>query len=409
MSQELHDLIAAFARHGDSGDGGVKRLAASLEDRAARDLLATEIPRRGLTLHVDAIGNMFGAAALAPAAPEAVIVGSHLDSQPTGGLYDGAYGVLAGLLAVEAVAARATHRPGAARRNLVLANWTNEEGARFQPSLTGSSVYAGTFPLATALGLADADGTTLGDALAAMGYRGERDLPFEPVSYLELHVEQGMKLDETGTDIGVVTGAWAARKLSLVFRGEPSHTGPTPMGRRRDALRAAARAIDLLYDEVEASRTGAHASAARITVSPNSPNVVPSCVQVWFEFRHEEEAVAIALGDRFLTRTKAALVPLGGSVEIAVDERRGAAMLDADGVALALAVARDLGLSALAMKTVAGHDALALQKRVPASLIFVPSRGGVSHSPKEFTDEIALDKGLDVLTETLWRMVTAAG
>lgn len=409
MSQELHDLIAAFARHGDSGDGGVKRLAASSEDRAARDLLATEIRRRGLTLHVDAIGNMFGAAALVPALPEAVIVGSHLDSQPTGGRYDGAYGVLAGLLAVEAVAARATDRPGAARRNLVLANWTNEEGARFQPSLTGSSVYAGTFPLETALALADADGTTLGEALTAIGYRGVSDLPFEPVSYVELHVEQGMRLDETGTDIGVVTGAWAARKLSLVFRGEPSHTGPTPMARRRDALRAAARAIDLVYDEVEASGTGAHASAARITTFPNSPNVVPSCVQVWFEFRHEEKAVAIALGDGFLTRTKAALLPLGVSVEIAVDERRGAAMLDADGVALALAVARDLGLSTLAIKTVAGHDALALQKRVPASLIFVPSREGLSHSPKEFTDEIALDKGLDLLTETLWRMVTAIG
>src|SRR5438552_1911047 len=141
-----------------------------------------------------------------------------------------------------------------------------------------------------------------------------------------------------------------------------------------------------------ARRTGAHASAARITTFPNSPNVVPSCVQVWFEFRHEEKAVAIALGDGFLTRTKAALLPLGVSVEIAVDERRGAAMLDADGVALALAVARDLGLSTLAIKTVAGHDALALQKRVPASLIFVPSREGLSHSPKEFTDEIALDK-----------------
>lgn len=403
----LHELIAAFAVHGDSGDGGVCRLTGSAEDKAARDHLADEIRRRGLALTVDPIGNMFGAASLAPSSDEAVLVGSHLDSQPTGGRYDGAYGVLAGLLAVEAVAARAAREPGAAKRNLALANWTNEEGARFQPSLTGSSVQAGLLPLDAALALADGDGVTLGEALAGIGYRGAGALPFAPVRYVELHVEQGPRLEDAGLDIGVVEGAWAARKLSLVFVGEPSHTGPTPMGRRRDALRAAARAIDLIYDGIEASGTGAHASAARIIVHPNSPNVVPDRVQVWFEIRHEDEAMAATLGDRFLAQVAAAACPLGVAVTVAVDERRGAALLDADGAALVRAAAGDLGLSTLAMKTVAGHDALALQRRLPASLIFVPSRDGLSHNPREFTDEAALDKGLAVLTEALWRMVTA--
>ncbi|MDQ0391007.1 allantoate amidohydrolase [Labrys monachus] len=408
MARTLHDLLAAFARHGGTPDGGVRRLAASAEDGAARDLLAAEIRRRGLGLAVDPIGNMFAMAGLVPSVREAVIVGSHLDSQPTGGRYDGTYGVLAGLLAVEAVAARAAAAPHAARRNLVLANWTNEEGARFQPSLTGSSVYAGTLPGPAAGDLVDGEGVRLAAALDAIGYRGEAPPSFEPARYVELHVEQGSRLEAGGIDIGVVTGAWAARKTSLVFHGEPSHTGPMPMERRRDALRAAARAIDLHYREIETSGTGAHASAARITVFPNSPNVTPSRVQVWFEFRHEDEAIACTLGDRFLAGAKSAVEPLGVGIEIAADERRGAAALDPHGAALALATARDLGFSAVSMKTVAGHDALALQRRVPSSLMFVPSRGGLSHNAAEFTDEAALDKGLAVLVELLWRMVTEA-
>ena len=171
MPRTLHDLIAAFARFGATEDGGVCRLAATPEDKAARDRLAQEMTARGLTATIDPIGNMFGEARLAPGSREAVLVGSHLDSQPTGGRFDGVYGVVAGLLAIEAVIARAAIQPGAARRNLVLVNWTNEEGVRFQPSLTGSSVFAGTLPIATAWSLTDGSGATLGEALTAIGYR----------------------------------------------------------------------------------------------------------------------------------------------------------------------------------------------------------------------------------------------
>ena len=406
MSSTLNRLLQIFAKIGATPDGGVCRLTGTPEDGGARVRLAAEIISRQLDLHVDSIGNMFGIAPLAPSSQEAVMVGSHLDSQPTGGRYDGVYGVLAGLLAVEAVAARAAAEPGKARRNLVVANWTNEEGARFQPSLTGSSVFAGTLALDAALALADGAGVTLGEALAAIGYRGTGDLPLEVSRYVELHVEQGPLLEEEGAEIGVVTGCWAARKLSLVFLGEPSHTGPTRMARRRDALRAAARAIELHHQLIEASGSGAHASAARITVDPNSPNVTPSRVQVWFEFRHEDAAVALALGDAFLAEARAAIAPLGVDIEVAVDEQRGTATLDPHGAALIAAVARELELSSMEMKTIAGHDALALNKRMPASLIFVPSQGGLSHNPAEFTDEAALDKGLAVLTQVLWRLVT---
>ena len=376
MAHELHDLIAAFVVHGDTGDGGVSRLTASAEDKAARDLLAAHMRQRGLSVSVDPIGNLFGLATLRPSSSAAVLVGSHLDSQPTGGRFDGVYGVLAGLLAVRDVMERASVAPLAAQRNLVLANWTNEEGARFQPSLTGSSVFAGTMNLDAALALADGEGIRLGDALAGIGYRGAPQAAFEPLRYVELHVEQGARLQEAGAEIGIVEGAWAARKLSLLFLGEPAHTGPTPMAGRRDALRAGARAIDLLHAEVKRSGTGAHASAARITVFPNSPNVVPSRVRIWFELRHEDDAVCLAIGDRFLAATKAAALAVGVEVQVAIDDRRGATPLDAPGAEIARQAAADLGFTTLAMKSVAGHDAFALQKRVPSSLIFVPSRDG---------------------------------
>jgi len=406
---ELHDLIATFAAIGSTGDGGVCRLTATPFDKAARDLFLREMSKRGLLPRIDPIGNMFGVAVLMPTSTDVVITGSHLDSQPTGGRYDGVYGVLAGLLAVQAVRDRALNHPGKARRNLAVANWTNEEGARFQPSLTGSSVFAGSLPLEQAYACQDGDGVTLGEALAAIGYRGASAPEFEPMRYVELHVEQGDQLECAAADIAAVWGAWMTRKLSVVFDGEVSHTGPTPMGRRRDAMRAAARAIEALYGEVERENAGAHAAAARINVFPNSPNVVAGRVRVWFEVRHEDEAVVLAVSDRFLARIEKEAAAIGVQIAIVADERRAAPTLDRSGFDIVRGVARDLGMKTLELKTVTGHDALAIQKRIPSSLIFVPSQGGLSHNPREFTAPEALDKGYEVLVETLWRMVTAEG
>ncbi|MGA7808721.1 Zn-dependent hydrolase [Bradyrhizobium sp.] len=405
---ELHDLMTAFAAIGSTGDGGVCRLTGTPADKQARDLFVREISQRGLLPRIDPIGNMFGVAMLMPASQDIVMVGSHLDSQPTGGRFDGAYGVLAGLLAVQALRDRAIANPGQARRNLAVVNWTNEEGARFQPSLTGSSVFAGSLALEDAYACRDGDGIALGAALDAIGYRGSSELEFRPVRYVELHVEQGDRLERAAADIAAVSGAWVTRKMSLVFEGEVAHTGPTPMARRRDALRAAARAIEALYSEVEHDNAGAHAAAARISVFPNSPNVIAGRVRVWFEIRHHNEAVVLATSNRFLERSQKEANALGVEISMAADEHRETILLDPAGVDLVHRVAGDLGMKALTLQTVAGHDALAIQRRIPVSLIFVPSEAGLSHNPREFTAPDALDKGYAVLTETLWRMVTAA-
>lgn len=403
----FHALKDRVARIGATPGGGLCRLAASREDGEARDLVAAELRADQATIRIDPVGNLFGVFGFAPDSDAVLLVGSHLDSQPTGGRFDGTYGVLAGVIAARAVAARLGRcPPGTARRNLAVVDWTNEEGARYQPSLIGSSTFIGALDPAFSLGRVDDEGISLGEALAAIGYRGGDSLGLRPVRYVELHVEQGDRLEAAGARIGLVHGAWAARKLSLVFEGAPSHTGPTPMARRRDALRGAARAIDLLHTLVEADPSGCHGSAARIAVTPNSPNVVPMEARVWFEIRHEDDAVCRSLGDRFLTEARAACAGIGVGVTIASDELRTTAHLDPGGIDVVRAVAADLRLPALDMRTISGHDALALQKLVPSTLIFVPSRDGLSHNEAEFTSDDELEDGLRVLTEVLWRLVT---
>ena len=403
---ELHRLLALFASIGGTLDGGVRRLTGSPEDGLARDALRRDHAARGFSTLIDPVGNMFGYVALTDPDQPIILTGSHLDSQETGGRLDGTYGVVASLIAASRVRRRALAEPGAVKRNLAVVNWTNEEGARFQPSLTGSSVFVQRMTPEAALSLTDDEGRSLGSALAGIGYLGRDVAPTAVHHYLELHIEQGPELEARGIDVGAVTGAWAAQKLHLQFDGAPSHTGPTPMGARRDALHAAARAVQSLH-AAGASVPGLHVSAARMTVYPNSPNVVASRVQVWFEFRHEDEDIAVRFGDRFHATCRSDAEAMGVSVSIVSDERRGMFSLDSKGVSVVEAACETLGYSCMRMKTVAGHDALAVQRRFPASLIFVPSKGGISHSPLEDTAPLDLEHGLDVLSEALWTLVTS--
>ena len=404
MPDDLLNLLNRFARFGATPRGGVRRLAASAEDGAARRAFAEEAERRGARLHADPVGNMFATFFTAPEAETTVLVGSHLDSQPTGGRFDGTLGVLAGLAAASAIHARGVRT----RHNITVANWTNEEGARFQPSLTGSSVFTGKMKLAEALALEDRNGRTLGAELEAIGCKGTAPLPLRPVRNLELHVEQGDHLETAGLQIGAVTSSWAARKITIAFIGEPSHTGPTPMHRRRDALRAAAAAITHFHGVMEAAARAhlLHWSAARIVAEPDSPNVVASRVTVWFEIRNPEHAITVQAGDGFMSSLKPEMERQGITVEIVRDEHRPGTMLDPGGVEQVIGVARDLGLSATRMMTITGHDALMLQAIMPSTLIFIPSVGGLSHNEAELTHDDDIRKGCAVLEAALLRFAT---
>ena len=354
----------------------------------------------------DAIGNQFACFDWAGEGAGWIFAGSHLDSQPRGGRFDGTLGVLAAgcaALDLDAQVRAGSFRP---RRNLAVVNWTNEEGARFQPSLTGSGVFSGALPLEEALALEDGAGMALRDALAAIGVAGEAGcLPLRPDAYVELHVEQGRILTEAERRIGVVEGTWAARKITAAWIGRAAHTGPTPMADRRDALLAAAQGIAAFEALVAARYPHLHRSAARLVIEPNSPNVVVERATVWFELRGLDVAELENAGSAVVAAFEKAALETGTRLDIAADMLRAPASMDDRLAALTDETARSCGFEPLILRSVAGHDAVALQNvGIPSALIFIPSVDGIAHHPDELTHPEDVEAGLMVLTGVLRRL-----
>ena len=406
----LHDELRAFdalfaqtSAIGATPAGGLHRLAASAEDGRARDLLRGWLAQNGFDVRIDAIGNLFGLATFEPGAPY-VLCGSHLDSQPSAGRFDGVFGVLAGAAAAAGVARRIRASGVRVPCNLAVVDWTNEEGARFQPSLTGSSVFTGALPLDTAWACTDAQGVTLRHALEQIGYLGEQMLDLPVAAYVEMHVEQAAHLEREALPIGVVRETWAALKLRVRFDGEQRHTGPTPMAERRDALLAAAHAITAVYAEAGRHGKAMHSSVGRLDVYPNSPNVVPSCTTLHVEFRSPSTALLDEAATRFDATLARIAQQTGTLVAIESRQLRAPLALHAGLSQLAHEVSATLGLRSGDSVTVAGHDAISMSRVVPSCLLFVPSRGGISHSEAEFTDEADLHNGLRVLSALLQRL-----
>lgn len=400
----IFDRISAIgAKHGE----GVTRLAASAEDGAARALFADWMKRGGARMAQDAIGNQFACFDWAGEGAPWIFAGSHLDTQPRGGRFDGTLGVLAAGCAALDLGAEVQAGRFRPSRNLAVVNWTNEEGARYQPSLTGSGVFSKTLPLDDALALRDGAGITLGEALAAIGVDGETGtVPPRPERYVELHVEQGRILTEAGRRIGVVQGTWAARKTTVRWIGRAAHTGPTPMEDRRDALLAAAQGIAAFEALIVAHHPHLHRSAARLVIEPNSPNVVVERATVWFELRGLDVTELAVAGQAVLAAFEKAAAETGTRLEIVADTLREPASMDRGLMAIADRAARACGFEPLAMRSVAGHDAVALQNSgVPSALIFIPSVDGIAHHPDELTHPDDVAAGLTMLTTMLRGLV----
>ena len=400
-------MLAELARFGATDGGGVTRLAASAEDGAARDWLEDWLRREGFKVRVDAVGNLFGIANLAGEGAPVVLCGSHLDSQPNGGRFDGAYGVVAAMLAVVANAdafRTMKAKPGA---NLAVVSWTNEEGARFRPSTMGSGVYAGTLAAADALAAKDAAGVSLGEALERIGYRGADVAPPAEI-YVELHVEQARSMERARARVGVVTENWAAYKYEIVFRGEQAHTGPTAMAERRDALYGAAELIVHARNLPDLIDGLLHTSVGALRVEPNSPNVVPALAVATLELRSPEaevlEAAELLLNRRLSEIAQTARV----GVEIKATSRRDVRRFPELYVKFAENAARECGIELMRVATIAGHDAVTLLAAMPAILLFVPSRDGITHNEAEYTRPEDLEAGLHVLarllSHLLWRV-----
>ncbi len=405
----LLSLLARFAGIGATPAGGVTRLCASAEDGVARDLFRELAEEAGATVRTDAVGNQFAHFPLTggSAAP-LVMMGSHLDSQSRAGRFDGTLGV-ATALCVGAALLRARREGTAFDADFVAVNWTNEEGARFRPSLLGSGAYAGTFSTDYALSRQDDTGISLGDALAEIGYLGTDTPPPLPACYLELHVEQGSVLEEAGATIGVVGRNWGAIKLDACFLGEQAHTGPTLMEKRRDALLGASYAIAGIR-EVAARWPGlVHSSVARILVEPNSANVVPASVTIAVEIRAGDNALLQQAGNVAEAMLAEAASRANVSYEITARSERPVRNLPGGPAALVRHCADAAGLSSLDMDTVAGHDALSLLGLCPVGLIFLPSIGGITHNEAEDTAPEDIAAGLTLSLSAAWHLCRAGG
>ncbi|SDS24731.1 N-carbamoyl-L-amino-acid hydrolase [Brevibacterium sandarakinum] len=389
---------------GATDKDGVDRQALTPEDGQTRDWMRSWAEGNGFEVRVDAIGNMFACLEFVPDTPF-VLIGSHLDSQPLGGRFDGAYGVISALFAALRVKENVAESGQVPRFNLAVVNWFNEEGGRFAPSIMGSSVYAGLFDLDEMLAVRDLEGVSVAEALAAIGYNGI-DTPPEAISYAEIHIEQGRILERESTHIGVVESSWYTQKLDIDVIGEQSHTGATAMADRHDALvagskvvLAVAEVVDEFEDEALVSSVGQH------VVEPNSPIVVPRRVHMVADLRSSDPAVVVAARDTL--RNQIADIARDHDITINVEDFdiRDKRHFPETGVELAEKAVANEGLSIRRLETMAGHDSVAMNHRVPAVMMFVPSVDGVSHCEREFTTDEDMIRGLRVLTSVATELV----
>ncbi|MEO9328926.1 M20 family metallo-hydrolase [Gordonia sp. B21] len=401
------DFLSDFrtmSTFGATPAGGVERQAATTEDGQTRRFLADWFDRHGFTTKVDSVGNMYGLKEFVPGSPY-VLVGSHLDSQPSAGRFDGAYGVLAAAYAALDVAERIDHGSLTPRFNVAAVNWFNEEGARFAPSLMGSGVYIGKFDADDTLKLTDRNGITVREALSAIGFHGE-DEPPTAVSYAELHIEQGPVLERENIAIGIVTANWAARKYTISVHGEQSHTGATHIAQRHDALVGASRVV-LAVRELTSMFPAEMVlgSVAQFDVEPKVAGVVPSKVTMAVDVR-SSDADTLEKAHAQLLEAIAEINTDGEvHVEIGSSALRPSTSYQSEGIELAERVAQDLGLTHRRMLTMAGHDSVNLKDIVPTVMLFVPSVDGISHNERELTYDADLVTGVEMLSETVARMV----
>ncbi|WP_449279351.1 M20 family metallo-hydrolase [Leucobacter sp. GX0328] len=396
-----------------AGTNGVERQAASVADGEQRSWFAALLEARGFTVVRDRIGNQFGLLELSPGAPY-VIAGSHLDSQPTAGRFDGAYGVLAAAHACFRVAEelRATGR--APRLNLAVANWFNEEGSRFKPSMMGSSVFTGKLQLEVALATTDPRGVSVREALAGLGELGEEDAfgpgtGREAASYAEIHVQQGRSMEEDGVTIGLVHATWAAHKFGFRVTGEQAHSGSALMADRRDALLGAARLVVAARELADEFETGAlHTACGELNVYPNSPVVVASEVELLLDLRSPSREVIELAREKLMAVVDRVRAEDRVGIEITAEHAWDQNPYPEAGVALAQRVADDLGLAHGRVMTVAGHDSTNMKDLVPTVMLFVPSVNGVSHNLDEYTRDEDLLAGLRHLTAVVRSLADGA-
>lgn len=396
-AQRLLGRIQELGAVGRDGEGRLIRLAASDTDRQGRDLFVGWLKQAGLDVAIDRVGNIFGIWQSPDNAGQApLLIGSHIDTVIDAGIYDGCYGVLAGLEVIETLKASGF----SPSRPVAVAAFTNEEGVRYTPDMMGSLVHAGGAGADAMLAAIGTDGSILGQELSRIGYAGDREPGFlKPHAYLELHIEQGPVLEREGVPIGAVENLQGISWQRITIDGAANHAGTTPMSMRSDAGHAAARIITFMHDRAKASNGATVVTVGTMRFEPNAINVIPGRAVFTIDLRDPDE--------QRLQAHEAALaayldeLAVAENVSFSVEQlaRFEPVLFDIGIVERIEAAAKKRGLGVRCMTSGAGHDAQMMARIAPAAMIFVPSAGGISHNPREHTDDAELVAGANILLD----------
>ena len=397
-SHRLWNSLMEMAQIGATPNGGCCRLALSDEDKAGRDLFVAWCEAAGCEVRVDRMGNIFARRPGRDLSHLPVGAGSHLDTQPHGGKFDGAFGVLAGL---EVIRTLNDHGLETAAPIEIVA-WTNEEGARFAPSMLASGVFAAVFDLAYALGRADIDGKRFGDELERIGYAGSIPCGGQPyAAFFEAHIEQGPVLEQEALTVGVVTGVQGFRWYDVAVAGQDAHAGSTPMIGRRDALLGSAHLIAAANRIALSHAPDGRGTVGQVQVIPNSRNTIPGQVTFTIDFRHPDAAVLAAMDAAIRAEGSRLADEIGLTVVIDEVSYSPPVIFAETCVSAVERACQRLDYPHRRLISGAGHDACYLSLVAPTSMIFVPCAGGISHNEAESAEPADLAAGCNVLLQAL--------
>ncbi|MES0134575.1 Zn-dependent hydrolase [Mesorhizobium sp. M0016] len=406
-AQRLLGRIRELGAVGRDSEDRLIRLAASDTDRQGRDLFVGWLRQAGLEVAIDRVGNIFGIWQSPDNAGQApLLIGSHIDTVIDAGIYDGCYGVLAGLEVIETLQASGF----SPSRPVAVAAFTNEEGVRYTPDMMGSLCHAGGVSAEAVLAAIGTDGSVLGQELARIGYAGDREPGFlKPHAYLELHIEQGPVLEREGVPIGAVENLQGISWQRITIDGAANHAGTTPMSMRSDAGHAAARIITFLHDRARASNGPTVATVGTMRFEPNAINVIPARAVFTIDLRDPDEQRLQAHEAALAAYLEELEVSENVSISVERLARFEPVLFDIGIVELIEAAAKNRGLGVRRMTSGAGHDAQMMAPLAPAAMIFVPSAGGISHNSREHTEDAELVAGANILLDVASELAKEVG
>ncbi|MBM7571121.1 allantoate deiminase [Aquibacillus albus] len=400
---QVDSMVKWLASFGQSDSGGVNRLLYSPSWVQAQHALENKMKSYGFITHFDSVGNLFGKLQGSTPNTKTILTGSHIDSVLNGGIYDGVYGIIASLLAVK----KLHETYGTPKKSIEVVSLCEEEGSRFPLTFWGSGNITGKYTLEDIEGIKDTDGVLFSEAMKNAG--------FDPVQYsspqrndidcfIELHVEQGIVLEKKGSSIGTVSHIVGQRRYTVTITGESNHAGTTPMPYRKDALATAGHFISYISEKAIQTDPQLVATVGKINASPNVPNVIAGEAQFTLDVRHFKEDVLDEFCDHLANYFKQ--VAQKREMEITIDQWMNvqAVKMDPSLTELSKLAATEKNITFEPLISGAGHDAQVFGTFCPTSLLFVPSEKGISHSPKESTKKEDLEKGIELLTELLYRL-----